>query len=72
MSWTSNAQWPKGAICRTCAEDKTTDVHDTEAAAQAVCNMLQRDGLGGEGKVFASRTWVEPRKATVTMPKVAP
>lgn len=59
MKWTSNAQWPKGSICQRRANDKTTDSHLTEAAAGAVCRMLARDGLGGEGKVFPLRTWVE-------------
>jgi hypothetical protein len=72
MSWTSNAQWPEGTICQRRAADKTTDFHLTEAAALAVCRMLERDGLGGEGKVFPLRTWVESRKPTVNMPKVTP
>jgi len=59
VSWTSNAQWPEGSICQRRAGDKTTDSHLTEAAARAVCRMLERDGLGGEGKVFPLRTWVE-------------
>ena len=59
MSWTSNAQWPEGSICQRRANDKTTDYHLTEAAARAVCRMLERDGLGGEGKVFPLRTWVD-------------
>lgn len=59
MSWTSNAQWPEGSICQRRANDKTTDFHDTEAQARAVCRMLERDGLGGEGNVFPLRTWVE-------------
>ena len=59
VNWTSNAQWPKGLICQRRANDKTTDFHPTEAAARAVCRMLERDGLGGEGKVFPLRTWVE-------------
>ena len=57
--WTSNAQWPEGAIVQRRATDKTIDYHETEMAAQAVCRMLERDGLGGEGKVFPLRTWVE-------------
>ena len=57
--WTSNAQWPKNSIIQRRANDKTVDFHLTEAAAKAVCRMLERDGLGGEGKVFPLRTWVE-------------
>ena len=56
--WTSNAQWPEGSFKRTCSGQKSTDFHLTEAAAKAVCNMLERDGLGGEGEIFPLRTWV--------------
>lgn len=62
MSWTSHAQWPKWSVCQSRANDHTTDTHLTEAAAKAVCRMLERDGLGGEGKVFPVRTWVEENK----------
>ena len=49
--WTSNAQWPAGSLPYRPAKDKTIDWHYTQPAAQAVCNMLERDGLGGEGEV---------------------
>ena len=58
-NWTSNAQWPQGSVRQARAGDRTTDFHLTESAARAVCRMLERDGLGGEGKVFPLRTWVE-------------
>ena len=58
-TWTSNAQWPEGSVCQVRANNTSTDSHLTKAAAQAVCRMLERDGLGGEGKVFPLRTWVE-------------
>jgi hypothetical protein len=57
--WTSKAEWPKGTISQSRANDITTDDHPTEAQARAVCRMLERDGLGGEGKIFPVRTWVE-------------
>ena len=57
--WTSCAQWPKGSIVQRRSNDQTFDFHLTEAAARAVCRMLERDGLGGEGKIFPLRTWVE-------------
>jgi hypothetical protein len=60
MKWDSFAEWPKGSIVQSRANDITTDTHLTEPAAQAVCRMLERDGLGGEGKIFPLRTWVEP------------
>lgn len=51
--WKSCAQWPH-------QEAITTDTHDTEGAASAVCDLLERWGLGGEGKHFPIKTWVEP------------
>lgn len=54
----SKAEWPKGSICQARANDITTDFHETEAQASAVCRMLERDGLGGERKIFPVRTWV--------------
>ena len=55
----SKAQWPDGAICQRRANDITSDYHYTESAAEAVCRMLERDGLGGGGKIFPVKTWVE-------------
>jgi len=57
--WTSNAEWPEGQIMQRRAMGKTIDYHETESAAKAVCRMLKRDGLGGEGKIFPIRTWVD-------------
>ena len=37
----------------------TTDLHETEDQAKAVCRGLERTGLGGEGKHFPKRTWTE-------------
>ena len=58
MKYFSNAQWPEGPVSQARANDITTDSHNTESAAKAVCNMLERDGLGGEGKIFPIKTWV--------------
>ena len=60
----SNALWPEGAVRQKRAKNKTCDFHETEAAASAVCRMLERDGLGGEGKIFPIKTWVEDTQAT--------
>jgi hypothetical protein len=57
--WLSKAEWPKGSICQSRANEITTDEHATEAQARAVCRMLERDGRDGEGKTFPVRTWVE-------------
>ncbi|MDZ8119532.1 hypothetical protein [Pontiella agarivorans] len=59
----SHAQWPEGSVMQKKAKDHTMDCHATEAAAQAICRMLERDGLGGEGKIFPIKTWVEDLSA---------
>ena len=56
--WTSNAKWPMGKI------GTTTDSHETEGQAQAVCRMLERDGFRGSGKILPLKTlplktWVD-------------
>lgn len=54
--WNSNAEWPVG----TCSDTTiTTDTHQYKEQAQAVCDLLERMGFGGDGKVFPVRTWVE-------------
>lgn len=44
------------------------DLHDTQEQAQAVCDILRRDGLGGGGKHFPEKTWVEPEGPKVPVP----
>ena len=56
-SWKSNAEWDKSLGFE---NNVTTDTHHTRGAAEAVCNMLERDGLGGDRKHFPIKTWVEP------------
>jgi hypothetical protein len=40
--------------------NESSDDHDSPEAAYAVCRMLERDGFGGDGKVFPVSTRVEP------------
>ena len=55
MKWQSNAEWdPKHGF----PDNITTDQHNTEGQADAVCRRLQREGLGGERIHFPVRTWV--------------
>ena len=57
----SHARWPEDTIAFSMNGTQiTTDDHDTEEQAQAVCNMLERDGFGGEDKIFPVETWVTP------------
>jgi hypothetical protein len=57
--WISNAHWP---VLNTMKNrpilEFSTDRHETKEQAEAVCTSLERDGLGGEGKVFPLKTWV--------------
>ncbi len=48
--WKSKALWPDG--------ETSSDEHDTEAQARAVCKILNRDGMGGLQEVFPTKTWV--------------
>ena len=65
----SHAQWPKGSIVQKRANDCTCDWHFTYASAKAVCNMLERDGLGGEGNIFPIKTWIEDTKMSSNVEK---
>ena len=56
VRWLSKAEWPKG----TCPGDASDDTHDTRSQAQAICEMLSKQGFGGDRKIFPSRTWTEP------------
>jgi hypothetical protein len=59
------AVWPAGTITAGGTDlDGSSDEHDTFDQAEAVCDMLNRDGFGGEGKIFPLRTYVEPVKGT--------
>ena len=57
--WLSCARWPHtlGFL----NNNTTTDEHDTKEQAEAVCMMLTRNGLGGEGRIYPLQTWVEQR-----------
>ena len=58
-SYISCAQWPPDVYSNSSGGHVSEDGHDTEAAAAAVCAMLQREGFGGERIRFPLRTWVE-------------
>lgn len=55
--WKSCARWP--VTLGFLNNQVTTDTHDTREQADAVCQMLSRDGLGGEGRIFPEETWTE-------------
>jgi len=54
--WKSIAEWDS---CHGFENNITTDYHHTKEAAEAVCRMLERDGLGGEHRHFPVKTRTE-------------
>ena len=74
LGFRSCAEWPPGHIYFAERPNTTTDRHDTREQAEAVCEMLQARGLGGERIHFPVKTWIEeifPENATVEGPAVA-
>jgi hypothetical protein len=57
--WKSIAEWDP---CHGFYNNQTWDEHETKEQAEAVCRMLEKDGLGGERCHFPIRTWVEEIK----------
>ncbi len=53
----SYVQWGEDNLC-----NMTQDDHETEEQAIAVCRMLEKEGLGGEGRIYPFETWVKPIK----------
>ena len=56
--FSSNAKWPD-SVCTCRIDNVTTDSHDTEEQATAVCRRLKLDGFGGNRLVFPLKTWTE-------------
>jgi len=56
----SFARWPSGTLPHESPPDASYDDHETAAQAQGVCDLLRKNGLGGDGKVFPLETWVIP------------
>jgi peptide deformylase len=57
MSHQSNVLWPD-TVWLGYTPNVSTDSHPTREHAQAVCDAIKRDGLGGEGKIFPLAVWV--------------
>lgn len=55
----SVAEWDS---CHGFQDNKTTDTHATFEQAEAVCRMLENDGLGGERCHFPIKTYVKEVK----------
>lgn len=55
-TWKSVAVWPDELHV---PNDISEDEHDTEDQAKGVCQLLEKEGFGGERKVFPIKTYVE-------------
>ena len=57
IKYISNARWPRGTVAG--YDDYiSTDYHETFQQAEKVCEMLEDEGFGGDGKIFPVETWV--------------
>jgi hypothetical protein len=54
----SIAVWPEGVITWN-TSNETRDKHYTRHQAQCVCDLLEKHGFGGDGKIFPLETRVE-------------
>lgn len=57
--FTSYSEWPDGTT--------SDDQHDTYEQAYAVCQLLIREGFGGDKKVFPTFTEARPTKANIEL-----
>ena len=55
----SIAKWPRGFVNLGNTQNESDDTHATREQAQAVCDMLEARGFGGDGKIFPLETRVE-------------
>ncbi|NIB44851.1 hypothetical protein HBA55_35045 [Pseudomaricurvus alkylphenolicus] len=69
MEYQSNALWPRGVCSSPYGDNISTDKHQSEAAADAVCNALKQEGFGGQRQDFPLMTWVSPVEQPPMPPK---
>ena len=55
----SNVVWPD-EVSTGNIENISTDEHVTQGQALLVCETIEREGLGGERKIFPLDTYVTP------------
>jgi hypothetical protein len=58
MKYKSNIQWESKVYINEYGDPVSTDEHDTKERAESICNMIKRDGFGGQGVDFPVKTWV--------------
>lgn len=63
MSWKSIAVWPETiSVGNIVGKNESSDTHETEDQAIAVCRLLAIHGFGGMGEVFPLSVRVEEVK----------
>ena len=67
MNFMSVAIWPEGITYDSYGRPKSTDTHHTIEQAQAVCEMLKRDGFGGYGFAFPLQVLVLVKKSYTSL-----
>ena len=59
-AWVSIAIWPENSgVEDVYGNSQSTDNHRTREEAEAVCKLLERDGLGGDGIIYPTETFVK-------------
>ena len=61
MRWKSIAVWPDGVNvgCKDAGKNESYDLHHSRDQALAVCQILKREGLGGDPAIKPLETRVE-------------
>lgn len=60
QQWESVAVWPSPEVQLGNYQNESRDRHPTKEAAEAITRRLEREGFGGDGKIFPLCTRVEP------------
>lgn len=67
----SNALWPAGVCCSKYGDNISTDTHLTQDGALGACEILGREGFGGQRQHFPLMTWVGPVQQPPRVPEDA-
>ena len=59
MQYKSIAIWPRPEVMLGTHDNRSEDTHGAWKDADRVCQRLMERGLGGAGKIFPLKTWVE-------------
>lgn len=68
MKKQSNALWPRGVYHSMYGDNISTDVNQSEQHAKVICDLLEKEGFGGEKHAFPICTWVSDVQKTPKLP----